>query len=153
MKALSIKLPWAWLIVNGWKPVENRSRRSHHRGPVVIHASARMTRWDYEACAIFWSCIDMPPEFEFPSFEDLLPLRGGIIGHVEMVDCVTESKSPWFNGEFGYVFEDPVALDFEPCKGQLNFFNVEMKLCGVCQSPIGDTDTSCRACGSTDFDT
>jgi hypothetical protein len=38
-RAISIRLPWAWLIVNGFKDVENRSWRTRHRGTILIHAS------------------------------------------------------------------------------------------------------------------
>jgi ASCH domain len=37
--ALSVRQPWAWLIVNGVKDNENRSWRTDHRGPLLIHAS------------------------------------------------------------------------------------------------------------------
>ena len=37
-KALSIQQPWAWLIVNDHKDIENRDWRTHYRGPVLIHA-------------------------------------------------------------------------------------------------------------------
>ena len=50
--------------------------------------------------------------------------RGGIIGSVEIVDCVTESKSPWFFGRYGFVLRNPVALPFRPFKGMLGFFDV-----------------------------
>jgi hypothetical protein len=30
--ALSVRQPWAWLIVNGYKDVENRSWTTHYRG-------------------------------------------------------------------------------------------------------------------------
>lgn len=48
--------------------------------------------------------------------------RGGIVGSVEIVDCVDESDSPWFFGRYGYVLRDPRPLPFWPCKGQLGFF-------------------------------
>jgi hypothetical protein len=35
MKALSIRQPWAWLVVNGWKNIENRECRFSNRGDVV----------------------------------------------------------------------------------------------------------------------
>src|SRR5438045_8559495 len=38
MKALSIRQPWAWLIVNGHKPVENRSWSTKYTGKLLIHA-------------------------------------------------------------------------------------------------------------------
>lgn len=42
MKALTIRQPWAFSIVEGFKPVENRSRRTHHRGPLLIHAGQQL---------------------------------------------------------------------------------------------------------------
>ena len=30
--ALSIRQPWAWLIVNGYKDIENRDWKTHYRG-------------------------------------------------------------------------------------------------------------------------
>jgi hypothetical protein len=39
MKALSIRQPWASLLVDGHKVYEYRSRDFHHRGLVAIHAS------------------------------------------------------------------------------------------------------------------
>ena len=43
--ALSLWRPWAGLLFNG-KDVENRSWKTHHRGPLLIHAAAK--RFDYD---------------------------------------------------------------------------------------------------------
>ena len=37
MKAISIRQPWAWLIVHGYQDVENRTWSTKHRGPILIH--------------------------------------------------------------------------------------------------------------------
>ena len=42
VKALSIQQPWAWLIVNGHKDIENRDWRTNFRGPVAIHAGKKI---------------------------------------------------------------------------------------------------------------
>jgi hypothetical protein len=57
-----------------------------------------------------------------PEYEDLK--RGGIVGEVEVVDCVTESDSPWFTGDYGFVLRNPVVLPFRTCTGALKFFAV-----------------------------
>ncbi len=31
-RALSLKQPWAWLVVKGYKDIENRSWSTNHRG-------------------------------------------------------------------------------------------------------------------------
>ncbi len=36
MKALSVRAPWAGLIASGTKTLEIRSRRTHHRGELLI---------------------------------------------------------------------------------------------------------------------
>jgi ASCH domain len=41
MKALSVRQPWAWLIIAGHKDVENRSWTTTYRGPLLIHAARR----------------------------------------------------------------------------------------------------------------
>jgi hypothetical protein len=40
MKVIVIRQPWAWLIVNGFKDIENRSWATRYRGPLLIQASA-----------------------------------------------------------------------------------------------------------------
>lgn len=53
--------------------------------------------------------------------------RGAIIGEVDIVDCVTESKSPWFTGPYGFVLANPVAYKVPvPCKGKLGFFTPDI---------------------------
>jgi len=42
LPALSIWQPWAWLIANGYKDIENRTWWTKFRGPFLIHASKRM---------------------------------------------------------------------------------------------------------------
>ena len=42
MKALSIRQPWAELIVAGLKDIENRTWRTDYRGPVLIHAGMKI---------------------------------------------------------------------------------------------------------------
>jgi hypothetical protein len=46
--ALSIRQPWAWLILHAGKDIENRDWPTKYRGPFLIHASKGMTRDEYE---------------------------------------------------------------------------------------------------------
>jgi hypothetical protein len=62
-----------------------------------------------------------------PAFDELP--RGGIIGSVELTDCVGGTifnASPWFFGPYGFVLANPEPLPFQPLKGKLGFFDVEM---------------------------
>jgi hypothetical protein len=119
MKALSIRQPWAWLIVNGHKDIENRSWLTHYRGPLLVHASKGMTRDEY----IFAGTIAHQSGVKIPPFEKLE--RGGIVGRVDVVDCVDQDPSPWFFGEFGFVLKNAKPLPFRPFTGKLGFFEVE----------------------------
>jgi hypothetical protein len=50
---------------------------------------------------------------------------GGIIGQVELVDIVTQSRSPWFHGPYGWVLTRPRALPFRPTRGCRNLFDID----------------------------
>lgn len=44
MKAITIKQPWASLIVSGLKDIENRTWKTNFRGRVLIHAGKTRER-------------------------------------------------------------------------------------------------------------
>jgi len=118
MIALSILQPWAWLIVNGHKDVENRTWQTKLRDEVIIHAGKRWgreQREDLEYVREEFPGIPFPEQFEF----------GGIVGAARIIDCVSESRSPWFNGPYGFVLDHRrPAPAFVPWKGQLGFFDI-----------------------------
>jgi hypothetical protein len=119
MKAISIKQPWAWLIVNGLKDIENRDWITWERGHVLIHAGKQFDNEGYAWIAEHMqSVFEQMPE---PNQYDM----GGVVGECEIVDCVVESTSPWFFGPFGFVIRDAKPLPFMPCRGRLGFFEVE----------------------------
>lgn len=123
MKALSIRQPWAWLIVHGGKDIENRSWHTKYRGRFLVHASGGMTRDEYAdgyRFALECGVTDLP------RYEELQ--RGGIIGSVELVDSVDTSTSPWYMGQKAFVLRDPKYLPFIPYRGQLQFFEVPNNL-------------------------
>lgn len=118
MKALSIRQPWAWLIINAGKDIENRTWHTKYRGRFLVHASKGMTKDEYAAAYRFAREIGVC----CPRFEALE--RGGIVGSVELVDSVDASNSPWYMGDKGFVLREPKPLPFVPYKGQLGFFEV-----------------------------
>ena len=120
MKALSIRQPWAWLILHAGKDVENRDWPTSFRGRFLIHASKGMTRDEYENGLLTLEEIDR--RIQLPPFEALA--RGGIVGTAVLVDCVRESESPWFFGAYGFELRDVMPLPFRPYKGALGFFEV-----------------------------
>jgi hypothetical protein len=124
MLALSIRQPWAWATLHGGKDIENRRWRTEVRGRVLIHASKTMTKLDlyyFHASDAGRKCL--------PDLTDLF--YGGIIGSVEIIDCVMQSKSPWFAGPYGFVLRNPVTLPFRPYKGHLKFFEAHLGFHGA----------------------
>ena len=122
-KALSIMQPWAWLIVNGWKDIENRDWRTSHRGGVLVHAGKTI---DQDA----WQSLNRgrhPVTGEMVGDDVGMAwaahhgnvLIGGVVGQVEIVDVVSESTSPWFVGDYGFVLRNGQPLPFMPCRGSL----------------------------------
>jgi hypothetical protein len=70
-KALTVRQPFATRIVRGEKTVENRTRNTHLRGSILIHAGQAIhERFAYKAL----------PEIE------RMP-RSAIIGRAQLVDC------------------------------------------------------------------
>lgn len=118
MKALSIRQPWAWLIIHGGKDIENRSWHTKFRGRFLVHASGGMTSREFDDACSFCRARGLP----MPERGNLA--RGGIIGSVELVDSVEHSTSPWYMGDKGFVLRDPQPLPFNPYPGRLQFFDV-----------------------------
>jgi hypothetical protein len=133
MKALSIRQPWAWLIVNGYKDIENRDWDTKYRGFLLIHAGKQADKAFFvnKGKTLFLPYVErvccasvaarMPERLE--EYE-----RGGIIGYVTVQRVVTQSSSPWFSGKYGFVLTQAATLPFIPLRGQLSLFNVPMKI-------------------------
>lgn len=124
MKALSINQPWAWLIVNGFKAVENRNWSTNFRGDFLIHAGKRFDKDGYDFIK------ERFPQIPLPSKAELDTEMGGIVGKARLVGCahysqkqyLSEKDRPWFFGEYGFILDSAEATPFKPCKGELGFF-------------------------------
>ncbi len=126
LPCLSIRQPWAWLILHGGKDIENRDWATKRRGRVLVHAAKGCTRDEYDDAFEF--AFGMGERAPFAIARQMPKLhaieRGGIVGSVEIVDCVEDSDSNWFMGRYGFVLRDPRPLPFAPWKGALGFFGV-----------------------------
>lgn len=121
MKALSIRQPWAWLILHAGKDVENRDWKPGNpglsfRGEFLIHSGIKIEPIDDDLRE--WvkrtSGKDIPHENDLP--------RGGFVGSAEITGLVRSSPSPWFFGPLGFTLANPRAIPFVACKGMLGFF-------------------------------
>lgn len=125
MKALTIKEPWATLIIEGYKAYEFRSWKTNYRGKILIHAGMTLEKENAE---------------KFKNYE-LNYSKGAIIGEAELTDCIFVTKeineelkkiNPLVYGKSGHVekfawklenvkkYEKPVLT-----KGQLGLWNYD----------------------------
>lgn len=126
MKVLSLRQPWADIVVNGPKRIENRRWPTSFRGTFLIHAAKGMTLAEYGEAVRFARKVD--PKCPIRDPKDPLLLRGGIIGRARLVDVIPPClpdfcPHPWHMfGQYGFVLEDVTPLPFEPLRGMLGFF-------------------------------
>lgn len=94
MKALTIKQPWASLIVHGIKDIENRTWRTDYRGPLLIHASKTIYGGNLKGF-LNKEQLEAVGEGYDEVVREQLTHVGAIIGRVDIVDCVVDHESVW----------------------------------------------------------
>lgn len=127
MKVLTIKQPWATLIMQGDKRFEFRSWQTKYRGDLLIHAGKGIDKYAMKRLANY--------------LPDGIPL-GKILGKVTLVDCIKMcpefkemllkensdiyTKSS-FSENFGWQVEDIQVFD-EPieAKGHLSLWEYDI---------------------------
>lgn len=125
LPCISILQPWAWLIVNGHKDIENRTWSTAFRGRILIHAGKTYSRRTHEEIA-----ADLAYLVVLPAFDDMP--TGGLVGSATIVDCVREHPSQWkVPKQWGFVLKDQRARPFVPLRGQLGIFRVPAENIGV----------------------
>ena len=120
----------------GFKPAENRPRRTWHRGPLLIHASKT-----FDTEGFLWIADNAEPLGLPSDWIDRLAPSGGIIGQAELWDVstctekltywpasVTEQDRRWFFGPYGLWLRNARELPFVPLRRQLGLFNVDEHL-------------------------
>lgn len=126
MKVLTIKQPWASLIINGYKRYEFRSWYTNYIGELLIHAGKSV---DKEAMKRLEKYLD----FDIPI--------GKIIGKVNITNCVkldsnlkeellNENSDIYKNSEIGnfafkvedvIIFDNPIEIN-----GMLGLWNYDI---------------------------
>jgi len=128
--ALSIKQPWAALVVQGVKTIEVRRWPTTRRGTILIHA-ARVPDDRKEA----WDLVTTE------ELRELAQRRGGLIGSVNLVECITYRDLPsfakdqtghrnelsWFEPPtlYGFRFTAPKVTPYRVYPGWFRFFTVK----------------------------
>ncbi len=125
MKAITVRQPWAWLLIHGGKDIENREWRSSYRGPIAIHAARGLTREEWRDCFDYVASFDPDLARRIPAFASLM--RGAVLGTMTMTGCVTDSNSPWFQGTYGFVLKDARPFKYPIfVRGALNLWEVDL---------------------------
>ena len=125
MKVLSIKEPWASLIMNGTKKIETRSWKTKYRGEIYIHASLSQVK------------ITKPEVYEL--IKDMNFKCGYIICKCNLVDCiymtdeyVNDMKINHYEeyicghyevGRYAWIVEDVKVIEPIEAKGKLGLWN------------------------------
>lgn len=130
IKALTIQQPWAWAIAAGHKRVENRSRRTHYRGPIAIHAGLSNASMAGGLEFLIRQGIVVPHDLIF----------GAVLAVAELVDCAPCTQpgryasrdcqdlivDPFAFGPWCYVLANVRQLETPiPCRGQQGWFTVD----------------------------
>jgi hypothetical protein len=127
MKVLSVRQPWAYLIVAGYKDIENRKWYTGHRGPLLIHASRAVDPNDFPKQRKWIESAGIVIPEDLP--------RGAIVGSATLTNVYSDGRdeelqdlmflrgqdgNPWFEGPYG--FEMEYAVQFHqpiPYRGSL----------------------------------
>jgi hypothetical protein len=125
MKALSVRAPWWLAILDGGKDIENRDWSTNFRGTIYLHAGKFWKQEEIEQDVDDIEFILGDTDNHFPDENNLREGCGCIVGTVDIVGCVNQSKNRWFFGKYGFQLANPVAFPRPiPFKGALGFFNV-----------------------------
>ena len=120
MKALSLKQPYAELVVDGRKKIELRNWRTKFRGEFFIHAAKNPDK-------------ESMKRFGFTT----LPL-GFLVWKANLIDVKTyeneeeHSKDKDLHlassscGNHGFILKNPIKIEPIPFKGKLNFFETNL---------------------------
>ena len=127
---LSVKQPWAALLVAGVKTIEVRTWPTTVRGPVLIHAGKKAD--DREEG---WALVSTP-ELAIATQQ-----LGGVIGVADLFGCIGyrtldsfvadrakhHNEPGWYNPKrmYGFEFRNARPLPFLACPGNTFFFKVE----------------------------
>lgn len=132
MKVISLKEPYASLIVNGTKRIETRSWKTNYRGKLYIHASASKISKDILSRKELMELVDIDNLY-----------YGKIVCSCDLVDCilmtdefissVKKNRGEYLSGEYAvgryaWILENIQILDeMIPAKGQLGIWNFDME--------------------------
>ena len=129
MNVLTIREPYATLILNRVKTIETRSWKTNYRGELFIHASGKSLAKEF-----------LNNDYVINLIDGIDMNYGNIICRGNLVDCVYMDESflnaikedeKEYNlglseiGRYAWIFEDVEPIYPIPVKGQLNIWNYD----------------------------
>ena len=135
IKVLSVRQPWAWLIVSGYKNEEMRSWETHYRGRLYIHAGKSFD----------WNGLNGIPDNAYRNlaaehfgtcfmrngrkWENVITKNkdelGAIVGYVDLTGCEKNLNTLWsYLGCWHWELHNPMKLTPIPLKGRLGIFEI-----------------------------
>ncbi len=111
--ALSLKQPWAALLVHGVKTIEIRRWATARRGRVLIHAARVPDRREQG-----WRLVT-------PEVKETAELGGGIIGVGELIECIRYPTIEAFTSDQEHHRNDPAWFQ-PPCLYGFRFVKVKL---------------------------
>lgn len=134
-KVLSVRQPYASLLVKGIKDVENRSRKTNFRGTILIHAGAKMhdvvehlNHFIQDAVPLYGIEKDIWREADYAVAYDRM---SAIVGSVDIIDCVQNHPSEWAEkGQWHWVCANAKKFKYpiRNVKGKLGIWEWEGEL-------------------------
>lgn len=135
---LSVRQPWASLIVHGIKLIENRTFFIKNREMFVIHAGKTWGKDEQHAYEqLFQIAIEMGDKWRQDILYRSRSMLGGFVGVARLRSCVGEKewyadgggafdgRTNWFVGPVGWYFTGARAFPFlVPYRGQQGVFRV-----------------------------
>ena len=126
---LSIRQPHAHAVITGEKQIENRSWETKKRGFLWIHAGVNKGDWESDTPGRWRKFYESLPSDESLTF-------GAIIGAVELIDCIPESRAItrfpdqeiYICGPWCFVFDKPRILkEPVPWKGNVGIRTTDLE--------------------------
>ena len=126
-RALSVRQPWAWLIVNGYKDIENRSweppkdvlgkRLLIHAGRAVVEDADYV---EFKNTCKKHKIVNYPKSPE--NFD-----YGAVIGSVTVEGFAMNSSSDWASeGSVHWMLKGAKKMKPKIARGQLGIFSVDL---------------------------
>lgn len=129
MKALSVRQPWAHLILSGDKTIEVRSWKTNYRGQLLICTSQAEKNYFFE----------VPKHLSGNKADELLLMPFGVtfclVDLVDIRPLKQQDKMAAFleddfdiKNQYAWILENPIPVQFNKVLGKLHLFDVDENL-------------------------